>query len=265
MILYWNFDPVLIAVGPLSIRWYGLLFASAFLVGQVLMKRMFRKEGLDRVKVEQLLVYAVFGTVIGARLVHCALYDPLYYLADPLAILRIWEGGLASHGGAVGMLLGLWLGNRNVATGRTLVWLVDRVSIVAALGGAFVRVANFLNSEIVGVPTSGRWGVVFESVDTLPRHPVQLYEATGYLLTFVLLLGLYGTYRDRTPSGLLAGIFLLLVFAVRIGAEFFKMPQASYEVGQMFTVGQYLSLPCVILGGVMVVRALIGKKRQTSG
>lgn len=180
MLLHWNFDPVLVAIGPLSIRWYGLLFVTAFFVGQAVLSRIFKAEGVPQENAGQLLLYSLVGTIVGARLAHCLFYDPQYYTSHPLAILRIWEGGLASHGGAVGMLVGLWLGSRTIWPQSPFLWLVDRVTIPAALGAAFVRVANFLNSEIVGVPTSGGWGVVFESVDQLPRHPVQLYEAAAY-------------------------------------------------------------------------------------
>jgi phosphatidylglycerol:prolipoprotein diacylglycerol transferase len=189
-------------------------------------------------------------------LVHCLFYEPGYYLSHPLAILRIWEGGLASHGGALGMLLALWFGARTAQPRLPFLWLIDRVSMPAALGAVFVRVANFLNSEIVGIPTSGRWGVVFESIDALPRHPAQLYEAIAYALIFAVLLTIYRRSGKRTPEGLLFGVLMALVFSARIVVEFFKTPQAAYEAAQLFTVGQYLSLPFVMLGVVMMVRAI---------
>jgi prolipoprotein diacylglyceryltransferase len=153
------------------------------------------------------------------------------------------------------MLLGLWLGNRFVPPPRPFLWLVDRVSLPAALGAVFVRVANFLNSEIVGLPTGGHWGVVFEAVDALPRHPVQLYEAAGYLAVAGVLAVLYRRHTVRTPQGLLLGWFLLLVFSLRVAAEVFKTPQAAYEAGMAFSVGQWLSLPFVLLGLALVLRA----------
>ena len=134
-------------------------------------------------------------------------------------------------------------------------WLVDRVTIPAALGAVFVRAANFLNSEIVGIPTAGNWGVVFESVDSLPRHPVQIYEAIAYFCIAVFLWAVYRRAGKQSPQGLLFGWFMVLVFSVRVAAEFFKVPQAAYEVGQLFSIGQYLSLPFVVLGVVMIVRA----------
>lgn len=201
------------------------------------------------------MLYSLGGTILGARLVHCIFYDPTYYLSNPLAILRIWEGGLASHGGVVGMLLGLWLGHRTFEQSQSFLWLLDRAAIPAAFGAVLVRVANFLNSEIVGNPTSGNWGVVFDLIDQLPRHPVQLYEAGSYLLIGIFLLTVYRGFGKTTPHGLLFGGFMLLVFLARIALECFKVPQAAYELGNAFSVGQYLSLPFVILGTILIIRS----------
>ena len=256
MLIHWAFDPILFSAGPLTIRWYGLLFVGAFLIGQWMLGRIFAAEGVPRENAERLMIHALLGAVVGARLVHCLFYEPDYYLSHPLAILRIWEGGLASHGGALGMLLALWFAARTAQPRLPFLWLIDRVSMPAALGAVFVRVANFLNSEIVGIPTSGRWGVVFESIDALPRHPAQLYEAIAYALIFAVLLAIYRRSGKRTPEGLLFGVLMALVFSARILVEFFKTPQAAYEAGQLFTVGQYLSLPFVMLGVVMMVRAI---------
>lgn len=256
MLIHWAFDPILFSAGPLTIRWYGLLFVGAFLIGQWMLGRIFAAEGVPRENAERLMIHALLGAVVGARLVHCLFYEPDYYLSHPLAILRIWEGGLASHGGALGMLLALWFAARTAQPRLPFLWLIDRVSMPAALGAVFVRVANFLNSEIVGIPTSGRWGVVFESIDALPRHPAQLYEAITYALIFAVLLAIYRRSGKRTPEGLLFGVLMALVFSARVVVEFFKTPQAAYEAGQLFTVGQYLSLPFVMLGVVMMARAI---------
>ncbi len=133
MLIHWKFDPILVSIGPLAIRWYGLLFIGAFFAGQAVMTRLFKAEGVPQENAERLLLYSLLGTIAGARLVHCVFYDPQYYLSNPLAILRVWEGGLASHGGAAGMLLSLWFGSRTMRPKLSFLWLVDRVSIPAAL------------------------------------------------------------------------------------------------------------------------------------
>lgn len=256
MLFHWSFDPVFLTLGPLSIHWYGVLFVSAFLAGQVILGRIFVAEGLPREYVDRMLLQVLIGTVLGARLVHCLAYDPGFYMNNPLEILKIWKGGLASHGGAVGLLLALWWYARSVEPHIPFLWLLDRVSTPAALGAVIVRVANFLNSEIVGLPTESGFGVVFDAVDSLPRHPVQLYEAVACLLIFGILLALYRRDGDRTPQGLLTGLFLILVFGSRIALEFFKVPQAAYEAGQSLSVGQYLSGPFVLVGIWLVILSI---------
>lgn len=252
MIINWSFDPVLVSAGPFAINWYALLFVGSFLIGKAILSRIFTLEGVPQENAERLFVYVLLGAIIGARLVHCVFYDPQYYLANPLAIFRTWEGGLASHGGAAGVLIGLWLGVRNTAPQLTFLWIVDRISIPAALGAVFVRIANFLNSEIVGVPTGAGWGVIFETVDELPRHPAQLYEAAAYLIVCLILLAIYRRCGRDTPQGLMFGVFMTLVFSARIVVEFCKTSQAVYESGQFLSVGQYLSLPFVALGIALV-------------
>ncbi len=251
---YWNADPIAVSIGPLSIHWYGLLFAAAFIIGLQIMSRMFVREGRDKNDLDFLLVFVVIGALVGARLGHCLLYDPAYYLSNPLDILKVWEGGLASHGGVVGILLAVWVYART--RNYPFLWLLDRIAVPAALGGAFIRVGNFMNSEIVGMPSIAPWAVIFERLDPLPRHPVQLYEAAAYLLIFAVLFLIYQTQDLRRRRGLLAGIFLVLVFVARFVLEFYKMPQAAYEYGQFLTVGQWLSVPCVLAGFWLLFRAL---------
>jgi len=253
-ILHWNIDPILIHIGPLAIRWYGLFFAAAFLVGFQIMTWIYQREGADPASLDRLLLHMPIGAVLGARLGHVLLYDPQYYFAHPLEILKIWEGGLASHGGAVGVLLALYLVTRRPGS-ATYLWLLDRVAIPTALGGAFIRLGNFFNSEIVGTPTAGWWGVVFDRVDALPRHPVQLYEAVAYGLIFLVLLGVYMRRGKGIPNGWLLGLFLVLVFGARFLLEFVKTPQAAYEAEFVLTVGQLLSLPCIVAGFYLLARA----------
>lgn len=252
--LHWSPDPVLVSIGPLAVRWYGLFFAAAFLVGYSVMAQIYRREGRDTSSLDTPLTYMVIGTLIGARLGHVLFYDPQYYLTHPLEILQVWEGGLASHGGAAGILIALLLYTRK--PGRpSYLWLLDRVAIPAALGGFFIRVGNFFNSEIVGMPTSGWWAVVFDRVDPIPRHPVQLYEALAYLLIFVVLVLVYVRPAKAQRDGLLLGIFFTLVFSARFLLEFVKTPQAAYEAGLAVTVGQWLSVPFILVGIALMARA----------
>lgn len=256
MLIHWSIDPVIVSFGPFALRWYGLLFAAPFLAGLHFFRRVFREEGIPETHLDRLLLYAVLGTVVGARLAHCVFYDPQYYLANPLKILAIWEGGLASHGGIAGLLCGFWLAGRSFSPPVAFLWLLDRLALPGALGAVCIRLGNFMNSEIVGKPTSGGWGVVFDLVDQVPRHPAQLYEAAGYLATLWVLVRLYARHGRRPPHGLLAGWLLTLVFLVRIAAEFAKAPQAAYEAGQAFSVGQWLSVPFLALGIGLIAHAL---------
>jgi len=251
--IYWNADPIAVGIGPLSIHWYGMFFAAAFIAGMWIMGRMFAREGRSTDDLDSLLGFVVVGALVGARLGHCLVYDPGYYLANPLLILKIWEGGLASHGGVIGILVAVGVYARR--RGMQFWWLLDRIAVPAALGGAFIRIGNFMNSEIVGMPTIVPWAVIFERVDDLPRHPVQLYEAAAYFLIFMVLFLTWRVGALRRRQGLLCGLFLTLVFAVRFVLEFYKTPQAAYEADFFLTVGQWLSVPCVLAGLWLVIRA----------
>ena len=257
---HWNIDPVLIHLGPLGIRWYGLCFVAAFLTGYWIAAWMYRREGRQVAELDSLLTYMLVGTIVGARLGHVLFYDPSYYFAHPLDILKVWEGGLASHGGAAGILIALYLYTRGPGRPRYL-WLLDHVAVPTALGGFFIRLGNFFNSEIVGIPTNGWWAVIFDRVDPIPRHPVQLYEAVAYLLIFVVLLLTYARQSAR-PDGFLLGLFLLLVFSARFVIEFAKTPQAEYEAGFPISVGQILSIPFIIVGLIVVLRS---RTRRVAG
>jgi len=257
--LFWNADPILIQLGPIAVHWYGALFATGFLLGYQLMQRIYRQEGRPTEQLDKLLTYIFIGTVVGARLAHTLIYEPEYYLAHPIDILKIWEGGLASHGGGIGVLLAIWLFVRQHPENKFL-WLADRLAIPTALTGCFIRLGNFMNSEIIGNPTDGNWGVVFERIDMLPRHPVQLYEAASYFTIFVLLLMLFRTTKSK-QTGFLFGLFLTLVFAARFIIEYFKTPQAAYEAGNLISVGQWLSVPFVLAGIVLMLLSAKKKAR----
>jgi prolipoprotein diacylglyceryl transferase len=241
-------------------HWYGVFFAAAFLVGSWIMQWIYRREGADLASLDRLLLYMPLGAVLGARLGHVLFYDPHYYFIHPLEIVKIWEGGLASHGGAAGILIALYLLARQPGS-EPYLWLLDRVVIPTALGGAFIRLGNFFNSEIVGIPTSGGWGVIFDRVDPLPRHPVQLYEAVAYGLIFLVLLGVYLRRGPTGREGELLGLFLVLTFSARFLLEFIKTPQAEYEANFVLTVGQLLSIPFVLAGLGLVARARHSRNR----
>ncbi len=251
MIIHWNADPVLLSFGFIHIRWYSLLFAAGFMAGLYMMHRIYAKEGVDPAELEDLFLYLFAGTLLGARLGHCLFYDPVFYRTHPLAILKIWEGGLASHGGAIGVLTALTL--FCVRHGRPLIWLLDRLTIPAAFAGALIRIGNFMNSEILGVATRGDFGIVFHRVDLLPRHPVQLYEALAYLLIFGLLLLVYRRRGPRCPDKRLTGIFLITVFTARFFLEYLKLPQAAFSVFWSLRMGQILSIPFIFAGIIVLI------------
>lgn len=248
----WNVRPELMVLGPFEIRWYGLFFAGAFLFGLLHTSRRAPRAGLV-LNVDALLLYLMVGTLTGARLAHCLFYDPGYYLSHPLKILMVWQGGLASHGGLIGFLLALWLFTRKWRV--SFLPLLDLLSPSAALGGALVRMGNFFNSEIVGHPSGLPWAVIFSRVDSLPRHPVQLYEATAYIVVFLLLLAMdcAGASKWR---GLLSGVFLVAVFSSRFALEFFKLRQADWASDALLSLGQALSIPMILAGFLLVVVSL---------
>jgi phosphatidylglycerol---prolipoprotein diacylglyceryl transferase len=255
-ILHWNFDPIALSIGSFQLHWYGICWGIAFLAAEFSVRRRLASMEWKDVDVSTLVVYALLGTIVGARLAHCFFYDPAFYLRHPLKILAVWEGGLASHGGALGLMAALaWAVPRH-ARGLPVLLLLDATTFAAAFGGALVRFANFLNSEIVGNPTSGIWGIVFDRVDSLPRHPVQLYESAAYLLVLLLLRFVARRYDGLHRRGLLTGLFLSLVFGARAVIEFWKTPQASYEAGQWISVGQWLSVPFVLVGIALIVSAV---------
>jgi prolipoprotein diacylglyceryl transferase len=257
--IHWNPNPEIFHAGSLAIRWYGLLFASSFFFGYLIMIRFFKKEGIEVTKLDTLTTYMVIGTVVGARLGHCLFYEPGYYLTHPVKILEVWEGGLASHGAAIGIILSIWIfGMRNKLT---FLWVIDRIVIVVALSGLFIRTGNLMNSEIFGHITSFPWGFYFlrasnpaEALD--PRHPTQIYEGICYFIIFISLWRLYYVKNGKPEPGLIFGLFLIFVFGVRFFVEFLKEPQVGFEQGMLLNMGQLLSIPFVILGTFLVYRAL---------
>ncbi len=258
----WNLDPEIFSVGPVTIRWYGLLFASGFLAGTKVLARILKSEGKSEEEAYNLLSYMFFGVLIGARLGHCIFYDPGYYFSHPLEILKIWEGGLASHGAAIGIMIAVWLYVRKTNMGSWL-WLADRLSAPIALGGAFVRFGNFFNSEILGKPTDVPWGITFQRIDSIPRHPSQLYEAFLLLAIFFVLRVVYNRKKRSTPEGLLLGLLMTCLFSVRFFLEFLKTQQAAFENPYLLNMGQMLSLPLTAVGLFLLIRVWISRKETS--
>ena len=252
--IIWNASPELLSIGPFSIRWYGSLFALAFYLGYRILLRAFEREKVPQLTLDSLLAHLFIATLAGARLGHCLFYEPEIYLQDPLRILKIWEGGLASHGAALGIFLVLLL-FRKKNPQLSYLWLADRVAMVSPLGGALVRVGNFFNSEILGKPSDVPWAIVFARVDTQARHPAMLYEAFAYFAIAALLLHLYFKKNAGKRPGLLFGLFLIFVFGVRFAVEFFKENQAAFESSLPLNMGQALSIPMICLGIWLVQRS----------
>ncbi len=249
----WNVDPVLFSWSPVSVRWYGLFFAVGFFQGFVILNWMFRREGRPVEDLDDLFIYLFVGVLVGARLGHCLFYDPAFYLNHPLEILKIWKGGLASHGGAIGVLLTGYFFSKH-KKGYTVLWLLDRGALGLAIVSFLIRMGNLFNSEIVGLETSVPWAFVFERIDYLPRHPVQLYEALSYLAISGIILYGYLKWTPRMADGFLSGVFMSLMFSARFIMEFFKTPQASYELDNVLTVGQWLSIPFFVAGVILAYR-----------
>jgi phosphatidylglycerol---prolipoprotein diacylglyceryl transferase len=251
----WNVDPNIFHIGPWAIRWYGLFFMVSFIGGIFLFDWIYKKENESPENINRLLLYMMIGTMAGARFGHCLFYDPIYYFSNPLDIFKIWEGGLASHGAAIGILLALYWYSRRHAD-KPYLWLLDRIAIPIALAGTLIRIGNLFNSEIIGIPTQIPWAVVFERVDQLPRHPAQLYEASVCFLTFAILIAVYKNRNTQTPRGMLLGLFLLLVFGSRFFLEFIKEDQSAFEHGMILNMGQILSIPAILIGLFIFFRAL---------
>jgi prolipoprotein diacylglyceryl transferase len=252
--IYWDVGREIVSLGPLTLRWYGILFALGFIVGFFIVRWMFRIERKPEADLDRLLLYLLVGTIVGARLGHCLFYDPAYYLSNPLEIIKVWKGGLASHGGGIGVFLALYLYSRKHKD-QPYLWVLDRVAVPTALAGSFIRLGNLFNSEILGVQTDVPWAFIFARVDRVPRHPAQLYESLSYLLIFLLLLWLYNRFREKTPPGLLIGVFLVSVFTARIAIEFVKVRQAAFGEALPLSMGQLLSIPMILAGAWLVWRA----------
>ncbi len=251
--IHWNPSPEMIDAGPLVVRWYGALFAIGFYLGYRVTGKIFHSESRGQASLDRFFLYVFVGTLIGARLGHCLFYEPDVYLLQPWRIPMIWEGGLASHGAALGVFAACWLFSRR-GGGMSALGALDRLAVSAPIAGAFIRVGNFFNSEIIGKPADLPWAVIFERIDGVPRHPAQLYEAFAYVLISGGLAFLWRKRRALSQEGLMFGAYLVLTFATRFVVEFFKENQASFESALPLNMGQILSVPMIAMGLFFIFR-----------
>jgi len=274
----WNVDPEIINVFGISIRYYGLLFVSGLILCIYILSWIYKRENIPSEHLEKLSIFGLIGILAGARLGHCLFYEPSYYLSHPLEMILpitfppdggikfIGYQGLASHGGALGVLIALYFYSRK--TKHSMIDTMDLIAVVAGLLFGFIRLGNFMNSEIIGIPTTKPWGVIFERVDNVPRHPAQLYEAISYFIIFIILMVLYKKMRDRLKNGFLFGLATVLFFTARFIIEFVKENQVGFEDGMTLNMGQLLSLPYIFVGigfiiyGLMKTRKLLNTDIQ---
>jgi phosphatidylglycerol---prolipoprotein diacylglyceryl transferase len=260
--IHWNVSPEIFNLGPLSVRWYGLLFASGFLIGYYIGEKMLKSENVPQKWIDSLFFYIIISTILGARLGHVFFYGWDYYSQNPGEILMVWQGGLASHGGALGIFIALLIHSRLI-TKRSVFWTIDRVVVPTALVSAFIRLGNLMNSEIYGVETSLPWGFIFvRNNEMVPKHPTQIYEALAYLLTFGVLMYLYWRTRAKYKEGLLTGVLFVFVFTARFFVEFIKEDQEAFEAAMTLNMGQWLSIPFILGGLFLIIRAIKSPEKK---
>lgn len=267
----WNPNPELFNLFGISIRYYGLLWAVGIAFAYMVVHYQYRDKKIDEKKFEPLFIYCFLGILIGARLGHCLFYDPDYYLTswkgfvEMLLPIKLLAGGgwkfsgyegLASHGGTLGLIIALWLYCRK--TKMNYLDVVDMIAVATPITACFIRLANLMNSEIIGKVTDVPWAFVFERVDMQPRHPGQLYEAIAYFVLFLIMMYLYKNYSKKLHRGFFFGLCLAAIFTFRFFIEFVKENQESFEDGMMLNMGQWLSIPFIIIGIYFMVRPARG-------
>jgi len=261
--IHWNVSPEIFSLGLLHVRWYGLMFAIGFLFGYNQVEKMFKHENVDLKWLESLFIYLVVATIVGARLGHVLFYGWSDYSQNPIEILYVWQGGLASHGGVIGIIVAMIIWSLKVSK-RNLLWILDRIVVPSVFVGALIRFGNLMNSEIYGHTTSLPWGFLFErSQEVLsgheklePRHPTMIYESLSYLFTFGVLLYMYWKTKAKDCLGLLTGVFFVFVFTARFFIEYIKEVQEPFEKGMSLDMGQWLSIPFVLIGIALIVLAV---------
>lgn len=262
----WDVDPVIVEIFGFPIKYYGLLFGLGIVLCYLILKRIYKKENLNKKAHEDLFFYGFIGILVGARLGHCLFYDFTYYSQHIIEIfLPIQKGidgayhfsgyaGLASHGGIIGLIMMLLIYSKKFSI--KLLKILDIIAIVAPLGGAFIRLANLMNSEMIGVPTTKAWAFIFERIDHVPRHPAQLYESISYFIIFIIMFSIYKINFKKVGKGFYLGLSMLLVFVMRFLIEYIKINQVDFENGMFFNMGQMLSIPFILIGIFFIVRIL---------
>ena len=277
LVIKWDVSPEIID-GWRTPNLYGLLFVTGLIIGYFVIKRMFKTEQIDDKKLDSLVMFMVISIIVGARLGHVFFYGPYWdyvdesgrliegYFSHPESIIKVWEGGLASHGAAVAILLALWYYSRNVVH-KPYLWILDRIAAPIAIAGCFIRLGNLVNHEIVGDISNLPWAFSFSMYydeatnmfDPRPRHPAQLYEAIAYLFSFGFLYFLYWKKKGYLKPGLVFGSFLILIFGARFLVEFIKLGQTARDFQLPINTGQMLSIPLVLAGIYLVYKALYDK------
>jgi prolipoprotein diacylglyceryl transferase len=272
MLLYidWDINPILFKLGFFEIRYYSLLFAASFYFGYKIFFHYFKETKKDPKLVEKLLVYIIVAVVAGARLGHCLFYEPEYYLNHFWEMILPFDfsngikftgfRGLASHGAAIGILVSTYLFCKKYKF--SYLWIIDKLVIVIALAGFFIRTGNLMNSEIIGAPTNMPWAFIFTKIDQIPRHPAQFYEALAYLGIFLFLVLSYKQIGKKIYNGFLFGAFMILIFSARFFIEFVKENQVDFEEGMTLNMGQILSIPLVLAGVIVLIYSF--KKKDLS-
>ena len=269
--IHWNPDPEIVNIFGISIRYYGLLFVGGLILCIYILGWIFKREKIPSENLERLSIYGMIGILAGARLGHCLFYEPSYYFSHPLEMILpitflpdggikfIGYQGLASHGGVLGLLIALYFYSRK--SKHSMIDTMDLIAVVAGLSFGFIRLGNFMNSEIIGIPTTKPWGVIFERVDNVPRHPAQLYEAISYFIIFTIMMILYKKMRDRLKNGFFFGLVIVLCFTARFIIEFVKENQVGFEDGMTFNMGQLLSIPYIVVGIGFIIYGLIKTRK----
>jgi prolipoprotein diacylglyceryl transferase len=270
----WDVDPVAftIPIWGKEIRWYALAFFVGFTLGLWIVRKIWKNENLKEDWLDQLFIYTFFATVIGARLGHVLFYDPARYFSNPIDIFKVWEGGLASHGGTLGIIIAVWIYSKKV-THKSMLWTFDRLVVPVGFVAALIRMGNLMNHEIYGHATNAPWA--FRFIENLsyvargyvpvyspPSHPTQLYEAFFYILTSCVCLWMYWKRKDYKYQGLIFGVFMIGIFLSRFFVEFCKNNQEAFEDGMFINMGQLLSIPFILAGIWFTYKGLKERKKD---